>query len=90
MCIEFEVRIEGHSQYTGVPFQGQYGVAQSDLGMDVRLRKLSGEKSDLLYSVYKSIWSPFLHFNIRKSLIIVLLYDQISNLLSNIRRFNIF
>ena len=43
MCIEFEVRIEGHSQYIGVPFQGQYGVAQSDLWMDVRLRKLRGE-----------------------------------------------
>ena len=40
---EFEARIEGHSQYTGVPFQGQYGVAQSDLGMDVRLRKLRGK-----------------------------------------------
>ena len=38
MCIEFEVRIEGHSQCTWVPFQGQYGITQSDLGMDARLR----------------------------------------------------
>ena len=30
MGIEFEVRKEGYSQYTGSPFQGQYGVVQSD------------------------------------------------------------
>ena len=41
---EFEVRrIEGHSQYTGSPFQGQYGVVQSDLRMGARFRRLRGE-----------------------------------------------
>ena len=43
MGIEFEVRDEGHSQYTGSPFQGQYRVVQSDLRMGVRLCELKGE-----------------------------------------------
>ena len=43
MGIEFEVRIEGCSQYTGGSFQGQYGVVQSDSRMGVKLRKLRGE-----------------------------------------------
>ena len=46
MGIEFEVMIEVYSQYTGVPFQGQYGVIQSDSRMCVRLRELWGEWSD--------------------------------------------
>ena len=40
MGIEFEVGIEGYSQYTSSPFSGQYGVVQSDLRMGARLRKL--------------------------------------------------
>ena len=43
MDIEFEVKIEGYSQYTGGSFQGQYEVVQSDLRMGVRWRKLRGE-----------------------------------------------
>ena len=44
MGIEFQVRVEGYSQYTGSPFQGQYGLAaQSDLRMVARLCKLRGE-----------------------------------------------
>ena len=41
MGIEFEVRVEGHSQYTGSPFQEQYGVVQSDLKMGARQDQLS-------------------------------------------------
>ena len=41
MGIEFEVMVEGHSQYTGNPFK--YGVVQSDLGIGVRLCELRGE-----------------------------------------------
>ena len=52
MGIKFEVRIEGHSQYTWVPFQKQYEIGQSDLGMNVRLRKLRGESSD------GGLWTP--------------------------------
>ena len=43
MGIEFEVRVESYSQYTGSPLKGQYGVVQSDLRMCVRLRDLKGE-----------------------------------------------
>ena len=34
MGIEFEVRVKGHSQYRGSPFQGQYGVVQSGVMVD--------------------------------------------------------
>ena len=38
--------LTGYSQYTGGPFQRQYGVVLSDSRMGVRLRELRGEKSD--------------------------------------------
>ena len=44
MGIEFELRIEGYSQDTSGPYQGQYGVVQSDSGMGVRLRKFRGNR----------------------------------------------
>ena len=44
MGSEFEVRIEGYSQYTESPFQGQYGVVHSDMRMGVRLCKLGVNK----------------------------------------------
>ena len=41
MGIEFEVRVEGHSLYTGSPFKGQYGDVES-VGIGNQRRRIDG------------------------------------------------
>ena len=66
MGIEFEVRIECYSQYTGSPFQGQYGDVQSDLRMGARLHKMRGEQSDSGF--WKRKWANPTHLSCRVGL----------------------
>ena len=71
MGIEFEVRIEGHSQYTESPFKGQYGVVQSDLRMSESSDSGNGFCSThttvlILNWIFSGNYKDHLHFSLIK------------------------